>query len=78
MLHDVRLVITAGFVDGNQHSVQMLRYTVFLIQHQCVQQLGGFDPSLHDPVTEVCHDARQDLGEVMIDERTTAEVRPLN
>ena len=78
MLDNNRLVIRTCFVDSAQHFVEMLCNVVFLIQQQRVEQLGWLAARWHDPVSKVSHDARQNLWEVVIHERTTAEVWPFN
>jgi len=72
------LVVIAGGVHRRQQFVEMLRHIVLLIHCQCVQQLSCLDARRHHPVTEVADDARQNLGEIVIDKRTTAEIGSFN
>ena len=61
-------------VQCTQNFLKMLSDIVFLIEHQHVQQLSRLDTCAHYPVSKVSHHARQDLGEVVVDQSATAEI----
>ena len=75
---DLWLVVGGRPVHTPEDLLEVLRHVVTLVQHEGVEELGGLDPGRDDPVRDVVHDAGRDLGEVVIDQLATAEVRRLD